>query len=313
MEDSSTLSALTRVAWMYYVQQMTHEDIAKQLKVSRPTVTRMLMKARDVGIVEINVKGAYRSCIEIGEKIREKTKIQDVLVIPSGKDIFESRDGVGRTAAEYLNDHLKSGDVLGLSWGKTLGCVVPYLKPFKDNNLTTVQLMGGINTSSLINPQQILTNIAKALGAYGMTNSVPAVVDNKQIKESIMRDGSVCAVFEKARAATIALLGIGDMTDASSLKQIGAVSEEEFEDLKMIGAVGDVLAWFFDRSGKRIETVLNERVMSVDQNVVKKVPLKIGMTAGKYKCDAVIGALNGGWVNVLIIDEDLANEVYLNL
>jgi DNA-binding transcriptional regulator LsrR (DeoR family) len=62
-----------------------------------------------------------------------------------------------------------------------------------------------------------------------------------------------------------------------------------------------------------VDAAFNERVMSVDENIVKRIPLKIGVTSGDYKCDAVIGALNGGWIDTLIIDECLAEKVNQNL
>jgi DNA-binding transcriptional regulator LsrR (DeoR family) len=294
---------------MYYIQGMTHSEIAKQMNVSRPTITRMLLKAKDERIVEIKINSAYRGCVEIADKIQRCTRIRDVLVVPSGKDIEETRAGVGYMAAQYLNDHLGKGDVLGLSWGKTLGCIAPYLRRFDEDSLMTVQLMGGLNTSAQVNPQQILSSISNALNARALTNYVPAVVDSKEIRKAILSDKNVQQLFKRAKETSVALLGIGDMA-VSSLRQIGSLDEKEFLNLQGKGAVGDVLAWFYDIEGKRVHTSIDEKIMSVEDTVLKKISQKIGVTSGAYKCEAVVGALRGGWLDVLIIDEQLAVKVY---
>lgn len=47
---------LVKVAYMYYDENMTQQEIADKLGVSRPSVSRMLQKARQNGIVEIKIR-----------------------------------------------------------------------------------------------------------------------------------------------------------------------------------------------------------------------------------------------------------------
>lgn len=302
-------SLLTRVAWMYYVQGMTHEEIANHLKFSRSKVTRMLSRARQEGIVEINVRGAYRSCIETEVKIKEREHLKDVIVVPEGENLSGTQLSVGRAAADYLNSTLQDNDVLGLAWGMSFKWMIPYLKPCKNKNITTIQLMGGITSADIENPQQIVTSITKELGAHSVLKSVPVVVDNKTIREALMSDSKVQELFKRVNDCTKALIGVSDVSDHASLCRSGAIDVDEMKEIREAGAVGNVIAWFIDIHGNVMDIPIHDRVMSPSPEVLKAIPQKILMTSGRHKCDALLGALRGGFVDVLIIDEGLAQEL----
>ena len=71
---------LILVAEMYYEQDITQTDIAKKLNISRPTVASLLKKAKETGIVRINVMKAYSNVIQIQKEIREKYHLNSAFV-----------------------------------------------------------------------------------------------------------------------------------------------------------------------------------------------------------------------------------------
>lgn len=308
-EYDNEQSMLTRIAWMYYVQSMTHEEIAKQLKFSRSKVTRMLSRARQEGIVEINIKGAYRGCVETGAKLKECTGLTDVIVVPEGEDLEGSQVSVGRAAADYLNSEIRDNEVLGLAWGMSFKWMIPYLKPSKSKNVTTIQLMGGITAGNMENPQQIVTSITKKIGAQSVLKSVPVIVDNEQIKNALLSDTGVQEVFKRVQDCTKALIGVSDVSDNASLCRSGAVTVAEMHEIRESGAVGNVIAWFVDIDGNVMDIPIHKRVMSPSADVLKAIPQKILMASGRHKRDSLVGALRGGFADVIIIDEGLAEEV----
>jgi len=307
MKDyDNELSMLTRVAWMYYVQGMTHEEIAEKIHYSRSKVTRMLARAREQGIVEINVRGAYRSCIEVGDRLKEQTGLSEIIVVPSGDDLEGSQRSVGRAAADYINASLRDGEVLGLAWGISFQKIIPYLKPHTGMNITTVQLMGGVTTGDTVDPQRIVSTITSRLGARGVLKSLPVVVDSGEIKAAMMRDRGVQEIMSGVKNCTKALFGVGTTTTDAALCLTGAVTEREMAEIRAAGAVGDVTGWYLDRNGKVLDIPLHERLMSPPPEMLRSIPVKIIETAGLRKADALTGAIRGGWVDVLIIDEELA-------
>lgn len=302
-------SLLTRVAWMYYVQGMTHEEIAKNLKFSRSKVTRMLSRARQEGIVEINIKGAYRSCIEVEMKLKDYAGLTEVIVVPEGADLDATQLSVGRAAADYLNSNLQDNEVLGLAWGMSFKWMIPYLKPNKSKNITTIHLMGGITSGEIENPQQIVTAITREIGAHSVLKSVPVVVDNEKIREVLMSDSGVQEIFKRVTECTKALIGVSDVSDNASLCRSGAVDRNEMKEIREAGAVGNIIAWFIDIQGKVMNLPIHKRIMSPSPEVLKAIPQKILMASGRHKRDALIGALRGGFADILIIDEGLAREL----
>lgn len=56
---------LTKVAWYYYKDQLTQQEIASLLHISRNKVVRLLDKARTEGVVTFHVKGTGLHCLSI--------------------------------------------------------------------------------------------------------------------------------------------------------------------------------------------------------------------------------------------------------
>ena len=64
--------------------------------------------------------------------------------------------------------------------------------------------------------------------------------------------------------------------------------------------MGDVFSHFFDLNGRLVR-------MSVETLI--KVPYSIGVAGGKLKAEAILGALHGKYVNILITDNTAAERV----
>ncbi len=306
-EQEHTL--LARVAWMYYIQGMTQHEISKKLECSRTKVTRLLAKAQESGILDIRINSAFRTCFDVEERLKARFRLREAIVVPGSDDPSTTRESVGRACAYFLEDKIVDGDILGCAWGRSLYEVGQALHPLHRQNLQVVQLMGGLNTGHQVNPQQILEVIAASLNATGVWLHVPAVVDSVTIKEALLADESVRRVLALAGRCTKALIGIGDVTLGASLITSGALRLEEMDELKAAGAVGDILGWFFDREGKPVRHEINDRVISVSLEEVARIPLRIGITAGIEKAAALLGAIRGGYLNMIVVDEITALEI----
>ena len=302
-------SLLARIAWMYYIQGLTQEQIGKKLLFSRTKITRLLAKAREARIVEITINSNFRSCLDTEEQLRKRFALKEVIVVPTGNTIDETREGVGKACARYLEKTLVDGDILGCAWGRSLYYAGKELRSFHYTDLTVVQLMGGLNVSAKINPQEILELIASKLHASGVWLNTPAVVGTPEIKEALLSDEGVRKALEQGKQCTKALLGLGDMSPQASLVVCNALSIKEIEELKALGAVGDMLAWFFDITGNLVEHPIMERVISTPIEAINDIPLRIAGTAGRDKARVILGAIRGGYINALITDEQTALEV----
>jgi deoxyribonucleoside regulator len=306
--DNNT-ALLTKIAWLYYVQGLTHGEIAQKLGFSRPTVTRHLAKAKELGIVEIKIAKPYRTCFDVGESLKNRFGLTEVIVVPSGNELAETKKGVGKACSDYLEETLVNGDILGIAWGTTIYEVGKYLQLKKPLDLTVVQLMGGLNTSEKINPEEIVKLIASQLNATGIWLNTPAIVGSAAIKKALLSDIGVKSVLTKAKGCSKCLLGLGDVGDESSLVMSNALTPADMAQMRTLGAVGNILSWFYDQNGTPIDSYISQRIIAVTLADIKQIPIRIGVTAGTAKTPAVLGAIRGGYINVLITDEETALDV----
>ncbi len=294
---------------MYYIQGLNQEEIAKKLDFSRTKVTRLLAQAREEGIVEINISRKFRTCFEIEDTLRASFNLEAVRVVPQGDCAEDTREGVGVACAGYLEQVFEDGDVIGCSWGRNLYHVGHALKTLRDHDLTVVQLSGGMNTGGQLLPQKVMELMVSKLGAKGVWLNTPAVVAHLDIKKALIRDFSINEALKLGGSCNKALVGIGDFTDAASLVVTGSITKEENIELKKSGAVGDILCRHYDINGKVVKSSIADRVMAISLEDLSKIPLRIGVTSGKQKALPILGAINGGYINALITDEETANEL----
>lgn len=308
----SDSSLLARVAWLYYMHGLTQEQIGRKLDFSRTKVTRLLARARESGVVEINLNPNFRACLEIEWQLRNALPLRDVIVVPTSEKVEDTRSGIGRACAHYLQRTLSDGDVLGCAWGRSLYYVGRYLHARNLQRLTVVQLMGGLKPSARINPQEILEMIAAKLNTSGVWLNAPAIVSSATVRNALIGDESVREVIRQWNNCTKAMVGVGDLSDNASLVASKALTAKEIKQLRSKGAVGDINARYFDQKGAPVPHELNERIISLPLADLKKIPVRIAVTAGIEKAQPIIGAIMGKYINILITDERTA-EVVLRL
>ena len=117
--------------------------------------------------------------------------------------------------------------------------------------------------------------------------------------------------FKKMTKTDIAILGIGNHTPQSSIYNSGYLTDEEMEMLKNDNAVTDICGYGIDIDGNPVETVTTNRIIGINLDTLKTIPIRMGCSSGINKTQAVLGALRGGYINVLVIDEETANVVMI--
>jgi DNA-binding transcriptional regulator LsrR (DeoR family) len=85
--------------------------------------------------------------------------------------------------------------------------------------------------------------------------------------------------------------------------ETGYFSEKELEQLKNTGAVCDLCSIFLDKEGRLCPAEINQRVIGISLEKLTKIPLVIGVAGGPDKHEAILAALKGRHLDVLITDE----------
>jgi DNA-binding transcriptional regulator LsrR (DeoR family) len=310
------LKLMVKVANLYYKDNLTQENISKKLKVSKYQVNRILKKALTSGIVQINIIDPTDNISSLEDKLEKRFNLKRAVVVENdGLSDIELKSKLGAAAANYLLEIIKDRDVIGVAWGTTINEVINHLPSRINKNVEVIQITGGSHQLSInLNCHDITRRFAKIFGVEPHLLYAPAILDSKELYGLLLKEKSIKQTFDYFGKITIALVGIGSMYPRiiSTLINTGHIGEEDLISLKKHYAVGDVFSYFFDMDGKICNSTLQGRVFAMPVELLLKVPYSIGVAGGKLKAEAILGALRGKYINILITD-NLAAEKILKL
>jgi DNA-binding transcriptional regulator LsrR (DeoR family) len=301
---------MTRVALQYYLEGMTQEAVARSLRLSRPKVGRLLDRARMTGIVEITVNVHPDIGLQVEAALVSEFGLNQVLLVNDQSDEAGQRASVARAAAGFLKRHLSDGDVVALGMGRNVGAVPDFVGTPTPRAATFVSAIGGsplVDTG--VNPNEICRRLAEAFAGTAEVLYAPAYAETPAVRDAFVNHDDVRDVLERARAANVALIGIGNARDDSAVVRMGCFSVAEMRRLRDRGAVGDVLGSFFDADGYVVVDGIGDRVVAIGRADLERITCVIAICSERDKGDAILGALRTGMVNVLVANLSTARTV----
>lgn len=314
MARTDELRMMVRVAQLYHDDGLTQADISQRLHFSQASVSRLLKRAEEEGVVRVTIMAPRGTYPQIETSLRQRYKLNEVIVA----ECFEDREeailsAMGTAAAHYLEATLSDGDVIGISsWSASLLRMVDAIHPVKRPRAErVVQILGGIgNPSVQSHATQLTTRLAMLTGAEPQLLPAQGVVSSSAARLVMLGDVYVRAAMDQFRRMTIALVGIGALQPSVMLANSGnAFTDMELQELASGGAVGDICLRFFDRDGNPVQGPLDDRVIGVTLEELKRTPRVIGVAGGERKVEAIRACLQGGLINVLITDKFTAERL----
>ena len=305
-EPAASPDLRVRAAWLYYVEDMTQEQIARFLNISRAKVIRLLASARDNGIVRIRIEDRAGEQIALERKLVAAFDLADAIVVPAPADEAEITTVVGHAAGTYLTDQMKDGMSLGVGWGATLHMSLKALGGQPCQRLSVVSLLGGMTHSRAVNPSAVARRIADAFGADCYQLTAPVMVADEAVRASLWSEPGLRDLLERARRVDLALVSVGDVSEEATLFREGILPRSALASLQAAGAVGDVLCHFIDAEGRVVDHPVNRRVVSVDLDDLRRVPRIVVAAGGRRKVAAIRAALKATGAGVLITEEGAA-------
>lgn len=302
---------IVKVSRLYYFDGLTQAEIAKKMGVSRPVISKLLNKARENGIVEIYIKDENAHTVELEHRLEKKYQLKEAIVVPAaGRDPEMIKHSLGKAASFYISKNINGKKSLGISWGSTLAKFVQEYPYEQHQQLKIIPLVGGMGRS--------LVEIHSNLLAYQLSQKMntgcsylyaPAMVETAELKRRLIESEDIAMVLEEGRNVDMAVVGIGNPYEGSTMATMQYLTGEDLESLKEAGAIGDIGSRFYDQSGNEIKHPLNELVIGLDINEYKKIPEVIGIVEGSHKVESIRAALNGNYLNVLVIDDVTADLI----
>jgi deoxyribonucleoside regulator len=302
-----------RVSRLYYFSDMSKTEIGQRLGISRFQVSRLLEQARQDGIVRIQIVDPGGNNAGIEEQLEKRFDLYQAIVVnPAGQSDETIMKAIGSAAAERLINLINDGDVLGLTWGATVNEVVEALPPKVEKDIQVVQIMGGLNQIALnVNAIDLVRRVAEVYGAKSYFLHSPAMVSNPALRGILLADSGIRETVDMFDDVTVALSGIGAFTakGVSNLMKAGYIGNDDLARLRELKAVGDVFAHFFDITGRICDTELEQRIIGMGIEQLKKVRYSIGVAGGVHKSLAILGALRGRLINILVTDYATATDI----
>jgi DNA-binding transcriptional regulator LsrR (DeoR family) len=312
MDKREEKRLLVKIAQMYYEEDMTQGAISKELGIYRTSVSRLLKKAREDGVVKITVSSDIDGAFELERRMEKLFGLKEVIIVPEKRDSTEldKKKVVAMAAAELLKRIIKDGDVVGCAWGSTMASLIGEFTNAGKKDAHFVPLVGGpgpMDTKHHVN--RIVYNIAEDFGGTSYFIDAAAVVEKKETKDDIVQSHYFTKITELWDNLTIAVVGIGNPNQSSNLVWAGFCGNREIEDLNQQGAIGEVCSRFYDIDGNLIQSDLADRTIAIELEKLKNIPYSIGIAESVEKAPSIIGGLRGGYINTLITTEETANAI----
>lgn len=308
--DGQSLDLLIDVATRHYLHGSSQAAIARDLSLDPSTISRYLKRARDEGIVQIEIVPPRRASLEMGLALMRRLKVGRVIVAELRDESDDPLSAVAAVAARFISDQLRRGTRVGIAWGETLAAVVAQLEPGIVEALQVAQLAGGLaDAGPGIQGHELVRRITEIYSASRATYlHAPSIVDSAAICDAILADRSVQAALAVAARAELALLGIGNMDPEATLLKASHLLGGDRDALLAQGAVGSMNARFYDEYGQAVGH-LDRRTIAVEWRELAAIPTVIAVAAGERKAAAIQGAVRTGCIDVLVIDERAAAAI----
>jgi DNA-binding transcriptional regulator LsrR (DeoR family) len=304
---------LVEIAAMHYESGLTQQEISRRIGVSRSYVSRLLTRALEEGIVEISVHRPVTVDTTLQQELVHRFDLLDARVLTALADSAHTDELMGQLGASYLNAIVQNEMTIGVSFGNSVYQLVRAMPHRSDlSGVKVVQLVGGRHAlSSETDGPLVAETLARTLNAPFYRLHAPALLDTQESRDTLMSLPTIADVLAMTRAADVAVVGIGAWSNfAPSLRRSGyRLDAQELHDLEQAGVVGDILTRCIDQSGVIIPSPTNRRVVGIDPSDLQHMRWSIGVAWREEKAQAVLAALRGRYLNVLITDQDCARRV----
>ena len=301
---------LEYVADLYYNRGLSQQEIGAIIGSSRPTVSRLIEEAKNQGIVKIIITSSVNKNNKLSNKLRSTFDLKDAVVVKADFDFDKSIELCGKAVASILPAYLQPGMNLGISWGRSINAVVDAIEEDAYEEIHVSQMVGCMNMGNPnVDGFSTTQRLAKKLhGTYTSINA-PLFVEGHEVYNYLINEPIINEALMKSCSVDVCINGVGAANDTkNSIHQSGYYDSYNLDRFAQKGAVASIGGTFIDIDGKRVD-IDNIYPIATPLDIIRNVPISILLCATQDKAQAVLAALNGGYVDILVVDEPLANKL----
>ena len=306
IEDPADPDAFAaEVCWHYFMNEMTQAQIARLLGVTRLRVNQTIQRARQTGMVRIEIDTPHLPRLASQEALRNRFGLTEARVVPSHPESYDFHVPTGIALAGLISDRLKANEWrrIGVSWGLTIQAAIDRMPSHDRPDIEVISMIGGTSHGEKFNAFGIASGLAARLGASYSLLAAPVFLAPQVDREGFLAQSDFRAHYEKFGRLDAAVLTCSDISTRSYLVRTGMPDGFEPGALAAAGAVGDVVGRFLDAEGRPVVTALNDQTIAIDLDVLRRVPERILAAAGPHKVPIIRAVLRAGLANTLVTDD----------
>ena len=313
MDSKFDVSLMVKVAQMYYQDGMKQEEIARELQISRSLISMILTEAKDVGIVEINIRDPLVNNDVLSKEYENIFSLKKCAIVPTAiQDSDNLRKLITQRAIDIFNQEIDSEFNIGVAWGRTCYEFISNYKPDKIlRDVNIIPLIGGSSQNAhYFQLNEMVRLFAEKINGEPSFIHAPAINSSLEEKEFFFNSSSMQPILEKWSNIDIVISGIGTLPDFNNSDRETYMGESEiYKQLDKSEAVGDICARYFNIKGEFIKDASYERILGIPIENLKKSKTIICVASGIEKVNSILGALRTNIVDIFITDEHTAKYV----
>ena len=295
-----------KIAQAYYLENATQDQIGIRFGLSRIKVSRLLKRARQSKIVNIQLTPPANALTDLERALEVKYGLEEVCIVACDDpdDPAGLARQLGPAAAECLIRRLTGSEIVGVTWGTTVMAVIDAVPVLAWPDVTVVQMSGGLGpVGELEHSTRLASRMAEKLGARVALLPAPGIISDRRNVRAFRSDRGISQVLDLAARSSYALVGIGVPSPDSFLMRDGSIlSPADLAELRRAGSVGDIALRFIDAQGRPVDLEINERIIGLTFEQLRAIRCVIAVAGGTAKFEAIRAALKTGIPDVLVTD-----------
>lgn len=301
-----------RIAKHYYLDNLSQSQIAKIENISRPQVSRILKKCREIGIVDINIRMPIQvDIVKLAQELEKYLGLKKVIISPVySNDSEESRNSLATTAAEHLDSVLPKYSKVGIGWGRTMFQTSMQLA-YNNNDCSSMTFVPLV-ANSTAEDRYLQTSIILDRFAEKFISSKCVYMNEalySRLPSTSLQLEKIRQIWEELE---VVVIGLGGATVPFNLPYINEFGQENSMDMPVLRtmAYGDILGQFFMCNGEIYSAPDGYYLVALEVEQLKNIKDVICIANGEKKVEGLINLAQRGYFKSLITDRKTANEMW---
>jgi deoxyribonucleoside regulator len=305
--ESDKIKKIVDVSRMYYEQNLTQNEIAKALSISRPSISKMLAEAKTLGIVKITITSPLEQNEGLLNNIKEAFNLKGGIIVHGAASEKVNNAFITNESAIYIMDKLTKSKKIGLGWGKMINSIVKRISEtssLKISGIICPLLGNSVTPYEEYHPDSLVRKLGEKLGLKPFYIYSPTLFESKEEFDGFSNLENQKTINNLWNSLDIAILNIDNhpsVPDFATASRFG-------ESLYIKKIIGHMISYYYNINGEILNSP-SDYTNHISLSDLKNIKTVIGVCSSDTNVKSVIGALKTELITHIIIDEELAKKV----